>query len=74
MSSVRDWAVGSVIAALLLFSPVIAFLMVITAEMVIDLLMAMGIAADCGLAAGAIGWILYRKRSARLDGAPQWAP
>jgi hypothetical protein len=33
MSSVRNWAAGSAIAALTLLTPVIAFLMVITAEL-----------------------------------------
>jgi hypothetical protein len=70
MSSVRNWAVGSVIAALILFSPVIAFLMVIVAEMQIDLLMEAGTAADCTIAAGAIGWALFRKYGARSE-APQ---
>jgi hypothetical protein len=74
MTSVWDWAVGSVIAALILFSPVIAFLMVITAEMVIDLLMEAGTAADCALAAGAIRWVLYRKRSLHRKLVPQWEP
>ena len=66
--------VGVVIAALILLGPIIAFPMVITPEMVVDLLMEMGIATDCTLAAGAIGWVLYRKRSARLDGVSQWGP
>jgi hypothetical protein len=71
MNGVRNWAVGSVIAALILFSPVIAFLMVIVAEMQIDLLMEAGTAADCTIAAGAIGWLLYRKFWPQPE-APQW--
>jgi hypothetical protein len=38
MSSVRNWAARSVIAAAVLLSPVLAFLMVIAVEMLIDLL------------------------------------
>jgi hypothetical protein len=74
MSSVRDWAAGSVVAALILFSPVIAFLMVITAETVIDLVMEAGTTADCALAAGAITWVLYRKSSLHRKLVPQWEP
>ncbi len=36
VSNVRNWAVASAIAALILLSPIVAFLMVITAEMLID--------------------------------------
>jgi len=74
MNGVRNWAVGSVIAALVLLSPTVAFLMVIAAELLIDLRMEVGITAACALATGAIGLVLYRKRSARVDGAPQWKP
>jgi hypothetical protein len=35
MNSVRNWAAGSAIAALILLSPVLAFLMVVAAEVVI---------------------------------------
>jgi hypothetical protein len=72
MNSVRKWAVGSAIAALILFSPVIAFLMVIVAEMQIDLLMEAGTAADCTIVAIGIGWVLYRKFWPHPEEAPQW--
>jgi hypothetical protein len=74
MSSVRNWAVGSVIAALILLSPVVAFLIVIIAELVIDFAMEAGTAVDCTIAAGAIGWALFRKRSAHLVLAPRSGP
>jgi hypothetical protein len=64
MNVVRNWAAGSAIAALVLLSPVIAFLMVLAAETLIDLLMEAGTAADCTIAAGAIGWALFRKYGA----------
>ena len=57
--------------ALILLSPMIAFLMVLVAEMQIDLLMEAGTAADCTIAAGAIGWVLYRKRSSHPEVARQ---
>jgi hypothetical protein len=38
VSPIRNYAFGSVMTALILFSPVLAFLIVIVAEMLIDLL------------------------------------
>jgi hypothetical protein len=67
MSSVRNWVTGLAIAALILLSPILAFLMVIVAEMQIDLLMEAGTAADCTIAAGAIGWVLFRKYRAQSE-------
>jgi hypothetical protein len=70
MNGVRNWAAGLAIAVLILLSPVIAFLMAIAVEMQIDLLVEAGTAADCTIAAGAIGWALFRKYGARPE-APQ---
>jgi hypothetical protein len=57
-----------------------AILMVIVAEIQIDLLMEAGATADCTIAAGAIGWALWRKYGAQLEarqsgaeGAPEEA-
>jgi hypothetical protein len=61
MSSVRNWPAGSAIAALILLSPALAFLMVIAAELVIDFAMEVGAAAVWPVAAGAVGWVLLRK-------------
>src|SRR5215472_9914001 len=58
---IRYYAFGSVITALILLSPVVAFLMVIAAEMLIDLLMVGGTSAVCVVAAGGIGLVLSRK-------------
>ena len=55
VNPIRDYAFGSVIAALILLSPVFAFLVVIAAEMLIDSLMAGGTSAVCAIAAGGIG-------------------
>jgi hypothetical protein len=61
MSSVRNWPAGSAIAALILLSPALAFLMVIVAELVTDFAMEVGAAAVWSVAAGALGWVLLRK-------------
>ena len=61
VNPIRNYAFGSVIAALVLLSPVVAFLMAISAEMLIDLLMVGGTSAVCAVAAGGIGLVLCRK-------------
>jgi hypothetical protein len=58
---VRNYAVGSAIAALILLGPVAALLMVAAAEMLIDLLIVEGTSAVCAVAAGSIGLVLSRK-------------
>jgi uncharacterized membrane protein len=71
MSSLRTCAAQSVITAVLLFSPALAFLMAIAAEILIDLLVEAGAPAILDLVAvGAIGWVLFRKMSPRPKGAP----
>jgi len=61
VNPIRCYAFGSVFAALILLSPVLAFLVVIVAEMLIDSLMAGGTSAVCAIAAGGIGLVLSRK-------------
>jgi hypothetical protein len=61
VNPIRKYAFGSVIAALILLSPVVAFLVVIAAEMLIDLLIVGGTSAVCAVAAGGIGLVLSRK-------------
>src|SRR5262249_5384682 len=61
VNPIRNYTFGSVIAALVLLSPVITFLVVIAAEMLIDLLIVGATSAVCALAAGGIGLVLYRK-------------
>jgi len=58
---IRNYAVGSVITALILLGPVVTFLVVIAAEMLTDLLMVGGTSAVCAVAAGSIGLVLSRK-------------
>jgi hypothetical protein len=71
MNNVRNWAASAAIASLLLLSPFVAFLIVIAAEMQIDLLMEAGTAADCAVAAGAIGSVLFRKLAPHREVATQ---
>jgi hypothetical protein len=74
MSIVRNWAGGLAIAALILLSPIVAFLIVIMAEIQIDLLIEAGTAADCTIAAGAIGWALFHRRSLHSEIPAQSEP
>ena len=71
---VRNCAVGSAIAALILLGPVAAFLMVAAAEMLIDLLIVGGTSAVCAVAAGGIGLVLSRKFWQRHKVAHQSGP
>jgi hypothetical protein len=61
MSNVRNWALGLLLAALILSAPVIAFVMVVTAEMVTDLVTKIGAPAVWPVAAAAAGLVLLRK-------------
>jgi len=74
VNPIRYYAFGSVIAALILLSPVVAFVMVIAAEMLIDLLMVGGKSAVFAVAAGGIGLILSRKFWRRPEVVRQSAP
>ena len=61
VNPIRNYAVGSVITALILLGPVVTFLMVIAAQILIDLLTVGGTSAVCAVAAGSIGLVLSRK-------------
>ena len=52
INPIRNYALGSTITALILLSPVLAFLMVIATETLIDLLMVGGTSVICAVAAG----------------------
>lgn len=71
MNRVRGWTVASVIAGLILLSPVVAFLMVLSAEMLIDLLMETGAIGVCAIAAVSIGRAVFRRMSRHPSVAPQ---
>ena len=73
VNPIRNYAFGSAIAALILLSPVFAFLVVIAAEMLIDLLMVGGTNAICAVATG-IGLVLSRKRWRRPQVVHQSEP
>jgi hypothetical protein len=63
MSSVRHWALVSATAALILVGPIIAFMLVIAAELLIDVVRKGGATAVIAGFAGAIGWILFLRVS-----------
>src|ERR1700720_3730274 len=69
MSSLRTWAKWPV-AAVLLLSPVLAFLMVIAVEASIDLVLEVGVPAMLDvMAVGAIVWVVFHNHRPRPDGA-----
>jgi hypothetical protein len=61
VNPIRNYAFGSLVTALILPSPVFAFLVIIAAEMLIDLLIVGGTSAVCAVAAGGIGLVLSRR-------------
>jgi hypothetical protein len=61
MNEPRNWTSGLVVAAFILFGPIIAFVIVITGEMLTDLVMKAGATGVWSVAAGAVGWVLLRK-------------
>ena len=73
MSSLRTWAAWLVITAVLLFSPALAFLLVMAVEILIDLLTEVGPPAPLAVAAGAFGYFLFRKMSPRPKIPPLYA-
>jgi hypothetical protein len=61
MSDVRSWASATVVAALILLAPIIAFVVVLTAEMLGDLVARAGAPAIWPAVAGAMAWVLLGK-------------
>jgi hypothetical protein len=61
MSNARNWVFGLAMAALILSAPIIAFVIVITVEMLTDVVTKVGATAVWPVAAGAMGWVLLRK-------------
>jgi hypothetical protein len=69
VNSFRAWVHFSIIAAAVLLSPVLAFLMAIAVEILIGSLMEAGLPALIALVvAGAIGWLLLRRLRIRHRG------
>jgi hypothetical protein len=60
MSNLPNWAIGSAVMALVLLGPIIAFFVVIAAEMLTDALTKEGVTVVCIVAAGAVGWSVFR--------------
>jgi hypothetical protein len=67
MSNLPNWAIGSAVMALVLLGPIIAFFVVIAAEMLTDALTKEGVTAACIVAAGAVGWGLFRSYRPQPD-------
>jgi hypothetical protein len=66
MSSVRDWTTGFAVIGTILLGPIIAFLTVVAAEVLIDFLKERAVIAAlavCAVVAGMIGWVLASSRS-----------
>jgi ABC-type dipeptide/oligopeptide/nickel transport system permease subunit len=61
MNSAQYWTVASVIAGLVLLSPILALLAVIAAEMLIDGLMEAGVTGVSAIAICAVGWVQFRR-------------
>ena len=61
MSNVQNWASTAVVASLILLAPIIAFVVVVTAEILGDLMARAGATAIWPVVAGAMAWVLLRK-------------
>jgi hypothetical protein len=61
MSDIRNWASVVVAAGLILLAPVIAFVALVTIEMLGDLIARGGATAIWPAAVGAMAWVLLRK-------------
>ena len=67
MGNVRNWASGLATAVLILLAPVIGFAVVVTGEMLIDVLARLGPPVVWPVAAAAVGWVLLRKFGGRVN-------
>jgi hypothetical protein len=61
MNHIRNWASTAVVAGLILLAPIIAFVVVVMAEMLGDLVARAGAPAIWPAVAGAMAWVLLRK-------------
>jgi hypothetical protein len=61
MSNVGNWTSAAVVAALILLAPIIAFAVVVAAEMLGDLMARAGPTVIWPAVAGAMAWVLFRK-------------
>ena len=67
MSNVRTWASTAVAAGLILLAPIIALVLVITVEMLGDLIARAGVTAIWPVCAGGMAWVLLRKFGRQPD-------
>jgi positive regulator of sigma E activity len=67
MRDLRNWASALATATLILLAPIIGFTLVVTAEMLTDLLAKLGPPVVWPVAGAALGWVLLRK----FGGQPQ---
>ena len=72
MSNVQNWAMAALTAGLILVGPIIAFVVVITMEMLTDMVAQVGVTMIWPVAAGAMAWLLWRKFGGQPD-ASQWS-
>jgi hypothetical protein len=61
MSNLRNWASAAIVAGLSLLAPIIGFAVVVTVEMLGDLMAQAGATAIWPVVAGAMAWVLLRK-------------
>lgn len=61
MGSVRTWIAWPAVGGVLLVSPVLAFWLVITAEMAVDALMEAGVTGVSAITIGAVGSVQFRR-------------
>jgi hypothetical protein len=61
MSDIRNWASVVVVAGLILLAPIIAFVALVTIEMLGDLMARAGTTAIWPAVAGAMAWVLLRR-------------
>src|SRR5215813_10232938 len=61
MSNLRYWASGVLVAALTLLGPILAFVLVVAAEMLMDLVANAGATVIWPVVVGAMTWVLLSK-------------
>jgi len=71
MSNLRYWASGVLVAALTLLGPILAFVLVVAAEMLMDLVANAGATVIWPVVVGAMTWVLLRKFGGQPH-RPQW--
>ena len=73
MNNVQNWASAAVVGALILLAPIIAFAVVVMAEMLGDLMARAGPTVIWPAVAGAMGWVLLRKFGGQTQTSGLWS-